>query len=59
MAEPAAPAAGSLVRGNSASKIYHLPQCPSYDRIGAKNLVEFTSAKAAEQDGYRRAGNCP
>lgn len=57
-AEPAALAAGSLVRGNSASKIYHLPQCPNYDRISAKNLVEFTSAKAADQAGYRRAGNC-
>ncbi|MOA19810.1 hypothetical protein D3C78_1402150 [compost metagenome] len=59
MAEPAEPAMGSLVSGNSATMIYHLPQRPSYDRIGTKNLVEFTSAAAAAQAGYRRAGNCP
>lgn len=46
------------VRGNSNSKIYHRPDCPSYGRISAKNIVEFSSASEATAAGYRLAGNC-
>ncbi|MCH8500086.1 MAG: endonuclease [Marinobacter sp.] len=47
------------VRGNAASRIYHLPHgCPSYSRINSENLVEFVSAADAENAGYRLAGNC-
>ena len=46
------------VRGNRNSKIYHRPDCPSYDNISAKNIVEFHSASEAAAAGYRIAGNC-
>lgn len=47
------------VRGNSRSKVYHRPDCPSYDRVSEKNRVTFKSAFAAEAEGFRLAGNCP
>lgn len=47
-----------MIRGNSKSQIYHRPDCPSYNAIGRKNRVEFTSPEAAESAGYRLAGNC-
>lgn len=47
------------VRGNSNSKIYHLPEgCPSYDRVSPRNVVEFSHESAAQSAGYRKAGNC-
>jgi len=49
---------GGSVRGNKNSRIYHRPDCPSYDQIVAKNRVEFPSAAAATAEGYRIAGNC-
>lgn len=52
-----APFAGG-VRGNRRSHVYHRPDCPSYNRIGANNRVEFASAEAATAAGYRIAGNC-
>ncbi|WP_408004449.1 sunset domain-containing protein [Pseudomonas arcuscaelestis] len=52
------PASSGSVRGNAASQIYHRPDCPSYDKIGAKNRVEFASAQEAVAAGYRLAGNC-
>lgn len=51
-------AASGGVRGNSSSKIYHRPDCPSYGRISAKNIIEFSSASEATAAGYRLAGNC-
>lgn len=46
-------------RGNSNSRVYHLPGiCPSYERVAPQNRVEFRDAQAAEAAGYRRAGNC-
>lgn len=48
---------GAIV-GNKNSHIYHLPNCPDYDKVSAKNRVEFQSAKEAEAAGYRLAGNC-
>lgn len=52
------PALAGGVRGNRRSNIYHRPDCPSYNRIGANNRVEFPSAQAAIAAGYRLAGNC-
>lgn len=46
------------VRGNSASHIFHRPDCPSYNQVSTKNRVEFPSADAAQAAGYRLAGNC-
>ena len=51
-------AAGINVRGNRNSKIYHLPSCPSYARVGEHNRVPFESEAAARGAGYRKAGNC-
>lgn len=47
------------VRGNRNSKIYHRPDCPSYNSVGERNRVEFASAAAAAAAGFRIAGNCP
>ncbi|MGI0646900.1 endonuclease/exonuclease/phosphatase family protein [Pseudomonas aeruginosa] len=45
-------------RGNSKSMIYHFPDCPSYNAISKRYRVEFKSGDAAEEAGYRLAGNC-
>ncbi|MGO1247872.1 MAG: endonuclease/exonuclease/phosphatase family protein [Oceanisphaera sp.] len=47
------------IRGNRHSKIFHRPDCPSYNRVGSKNRVSFSSAQAAKDSGYRIAKNCP
>ena len=44
--------------GNRHSRIYEWPGCPAYDKVTAANRVEFLSAQAAEQAGYRAARNC-
>jgi methylphosphotriester-DNA--protein-cysteine methyltransferase len=44
--------------GNRRSRIYEWPGCPAYDKVSATNRVEFLSAQAAEQAGYRAARNC-
>ena len=44
--------------GNQRSKVYHWPGCLDYDKVSAKNRVAFPSREAAEQAGYRPAGNC-
>jgi endonuclease/exonuclease/phosphatase family metal-dependent hydrolase len=49
---------GGSVRGNVRSHVFHLPGCPSYDKISTKNIVEFTSTQEAESAGYKLAGNC-
>lgn len=55
----AGPATGGPVRGNQSSRVYHRATgCPFYDRISAKNRVEFESEAAAQAQGYRLAGNC-
>lgn len=46
------------VRGNSKSMIYHRSDCPSYNKVGVKNRVEFSTAAEATSAGYRLAGNC-
>lgn len=49
---------GSGVRGNSASMIYHRPDCPSYGAVSGKNRVDFASEQAALAAQYRLAKNC-
>jgi endonuclease/exonuclease/phosphatase family metal-dependent hydrolase len=44
--------------GNANSKIYHLPGCPSYDRVGERNRIPFVTEAEAVAAGFRRAGNC-
>ena len=47
------------VRGNRSSKVYHLPGCPGYSRLSAKNTVRFMSEADAIAAGFRKAKNCP
>ena len=47
------------VIGNRKSHIYHRPDCPNYSQVAPHNRVAFNSAAAAEEAGYRVAGNCP
>ena len=44
--------------GNANSKVYHLPGCPSYARVGERNRTPFATEAEAVAAGYRRAGNC-
>jgi deoxyribonuclease-1 len=51
--------AGAAIIGNKNSHRYHLPVgCPSYDKVSAKNRVNFGSEAAARTAGYQKAGNC-
>jgi phosphatidylserine/phosphatidylglycerophosphate/cardiolipin synthase-like enzyme len=56
-AMPSGAAYGPVV-GNRRSRIYEWPGCPYYDSISPRQRVEFASAQAAEQAGYRAAHNC-
>jgi endonuclease YncB( thermonuclease family) len=49
---------GDTIIGNKKSKVYHWPGCPDYDKVSGTNRVAFPSREAAEQAGYRPAGNC-
>jgi micrococcal nuclease len=51
------PTTGPFI-GNRTSKVYHWPGCPDYDKVSEKNRVALPSREAAEQAGYRPAGNC-
>ncbi len=52
------PSAAGAIMGNRRSKVYHWSGCPDYDKVSAQNRVAFPSREAAEQAGYRPAGNC-
>lgn len=55
---PAVVSAGKI-RGNKNSKVYHLATgCPGYNSMKESNIVLFDSEKAAQQQGFRKAGNC-
>src|SRR5512146_1413134 len=56
-ASPPAVPNGPII-GNRRSRIYQWPGCPFYGKVSAANRVEFASAQAAEQAGYRAARNC-
>lgn len=47
------------VRGNRNSGIYHLPECPDYEKIGIRNRVSFKTEAEAREGGFRKARNCP
>jgi hypothetical protein len=49
---------GAVV-GNRRSRVFHLPGCAGYTAVSQKNRVLFLSREAAEDGGYRLAGNCP
>lgn len=51
--------ANGAIRGNKSSHIYHLSNCPDYDKIAKANIVTFTTRAEAEHAGYRIAKNCP
>jgi phosphatidylserine/phosphatidylglycerophosphate/cardiolipin synthase-like enzyme len=52
------PVRNGPIVGNRRSRIYEWPGCPAYDKVSATNRVEFLSAQAAAQAGYRAARNC-
>jgi micrococcal nuclease len=56
--QPASAAEGEI-KGNRRSMVYHLPTCPDYGRISAKNVVPFTTEAEAAKAGYHKAKNCP
>ena len=43
------------IRGNRNSRIYHLPQDASYNKISPRNIILFESEAQAQAAGYRRA----
>lgn len=49
----------AVIRGNRNSKIFHRPDCPSYNAMASRNIVEFGSESEALNAGYRLARNCP
>lgn len=46
------------IKANRRSGVYHLPVCPSYNQISPGNVVEYDTESAAQNAGFRRAGNC-
>lgn len=44
-----------LIKGNKNSKVYHLPEWPSYDTVKEKNAVYFETEKEAKEAGFRPA----
>jgi hypothetical protein len=48
-----------FVRANERSKIYHIPNCGSYDvMLNSNYLIEFKTEQEALDEGYRKAFNC-
>jgi endonuclease YncB( thermonuclease family) len=54
----ATPSPNGPIIGNQKSRVYHWPGCPYYAKVSAQHSVTFPSREAAEQAGYRPAGNC-
>jgi micrococcal nuclease len=46
------------VVGNRRSHVYHLPHCHGVASMKAENRVGFKTAAEAEEQGFRRAGDC-
>jgi methylphosphotriester-DNA--protein-cysteine methyltransferase len=44
--------------GSAKSNVYHNPSCVWAKKISPKNLVHFSSAKDAQQKGYRPCKVC-
>jgi hypothetical protein len=51
--------ASGTIRGNKNSHLYHLSNCPDYDKISKDNIVNFATRAEAEHAGYHVARNCP
>ncbi len=49
----------SFIHGNRNSKIYHLNNCPNYNSMSPKNVIEFKTEQEAKSSGFRKAKNCP
>ena len=47
-----------MIHGNIKSHTYHLPTCPSYGKLSAKNITSFATEDEAMKAGYRKAKNC-
>lgn len=39
--------------------VYHLSNCPDYQKTADKNRVYFASEAEAQRAGFRKARNCP
>ncbi|MEP7338569.1 MAG: thermonuclease family protein [Acidobacteriota bacterium] len=55
---PGSQASGRII-GNRNSQIYHLPNCPDYQKTTEKNRVYFETEAEAQRAGFRKARNCP
>ena len=55
---PAMVVVGPIV-GNRSSKIYHMSNCPDYNKVSERNRVPFKTEAEAQVAGYRKARNCP
>lgn len=53
-----APRTSGEIIANRRSKIYHLPNCLSYNKVSPKNRVYYKTKAEAEGAGYRIARNC-
>lgn len=51
-------ATAGLIHANKNSKIYHLPNCPSYNAMSLHNRVTYKTEQEALNDGFRKAYNC-
>jgi endonuclease YncB( thermonuclease family) len=51
--------AGVHVRGNSRTRIFQWPGCPTYNAISERNRIDFANAAVAQSAGFRPARNCP
>ena len=47
------------IHGNKKSHAYHLPDCPSYAKVSATNLVTFATEDEAVKAGFHKAKSCP
>jgi Endonuclease/Exonuclease/phosphatase family len=62
---PDEPAGTLLIKGNinsAGKKLYHLPNCPSYEEVQideSKGERFFASEAEAATAGWQKAGNCP
>ncbi len=46
------------IKGNKASRIYHLKGCPNYNDIAERNIIWFKTREEAEARRFRMAKNC-
>jgi hypothetical protein len=53
-----APVRGERIIGNTNSRIYHWPGCPSYHRVRLSHRIYFRTRAEAEAAGFRAARNC-